>query len=68
MVDWEVPEEIRAINVNPPIEASSSGRRPELRIPSVSEDVDMRTVKCGRCNEAGHNRKRCKNPIVSSRS
>ena len=68
MTDWEVLEEIRAMKVNPPIEAPPSSRRPELKIPSVGEDVDRRTVRCGRCNEAGHNRKMWKNPIASSRS
>ncbi|KAH9655138.1 SWIM-type domain-containing protein [Citrus sinensis] len=68
MADWEVPEEIRAMKVNPPIEAPLPGRRPELRIPSVGEDVDRRTIRCGRCNEVGHNRKKCKNPIASTRS
>ena len=61
-------EEIQAMKVNPPIEAPSSGRRPELRIPFVGEDVDRRTIRCGRCNEVGHNRKKCKNPIASTRS
>ncbi|XP_052299813.1 uncharacterized protein LOC127903144 [Citrus sinensis] len=68
MAYWEVPEEIRAMKVNPPIEAPLLGRRPELRIPSVGEDVDRRTIRCGRCNEVGHNRKKCKNPIASTRS
>ena len=56
------------MKVNPPIEAPPSGHRPELRIPSVGEDVDRRTIRCGRCNEVGHNRKKCKNPIASTRS
>ena len=68
MADWQVLEEIRAMKVNPPIEAPPSGRSPELKITSVSEDVDRRTVRCGRRNKAGHNRKRCKNPIALDRN
>ncbi|KAH9718027.1 SWIM-type domain-containing protein [Citrus sinensis] len=66
MTDWDIPEAIQEIKVNPPIEAPPPGRRPELRIPSIGEDVNRRTVRCGRCNQPGHNRKRCKNPIVSN--
>ncbi|KAH9659886.1 SWIM-type domain-containing protein [Citrus sinensis] len=66
MTDWDIPEEIQEIIVNPPIEAPPPGRRPELRIPSIGEDVNRRTVRCGRCNQPGHNCKRCKNPIVSN--
>ena len=66
MTDWDIPEEIQEIRVNPPIEAPPPGRRPELRIPSIGEDVNRRTVRCGRCNQPSHNRKRCKNPIVSN--
>ncbi|XP_052289929.1 uncharacterized protein LOC127899836 [Citrus sinensis] len=66
MTDWDIPEEIQEIRVNPPIEAPPPGRRPELRIPSIGEDVNRRTVRCSRCNQPGHNRKRCKNPIVSN--
>ncbi|KAH9694855.1 SWIM-type domain-containing protein [Citrus sinensis] len=66
MTDWDIPEAIQEIRVNPPIEAPPPGRRPELRIPSIGEDVNRRTVRCGRCNQPGHNRKRCKNPFVSN--
>ncbi|KAH9779934.1 SWIM-type domain-containing protein [Citrus sinensis] len=68
VADWEVPDEIQEMQVYPPVEAPPLGRRKELRIPSVGEDVDRRTVRCGRCHELGHNRKRCKNPIASTRS
>ncbi|KAH9794536.1 SWIM-type domain-containing protein [Citrus sinensis] len=66
MTDWDISEEIQEIRVNPPIEAPPHGRRPELRIPSIGEDVNRRTVRCSRCNQPGHNRKRCKNLIVSN--
>ncbi|XP_015388038.2 uncharacterized protein LOC107177969 [Citrus sinensis] len=68
VADWEVPDEIQEMQVYPPVEAPPPGRRKELRIPSAGEDVDRRTIRCGRCHELGHNRKRCKNPIASTRS
>ncbi|XP_024037574.1 uncharacterized protein LOC112097203 [Citrus clementina] len=68
VADWEVPDEIQELQVYPPVEAPPPGRRKERRIPSAGEDVDRRTVRCGRCHELGHNRKRCKNPIASTRS
>ncbi|XP_024039552.1 uncharacterized protein LOC112098153 [Citrus clementina] len=68
VADWEVPDEIQEMQVYPPVEAPPLSRRKELRIPSTGEDVDQRTVRCGRCHELGHNRKRCKNPIASTRS
>lgn len=63
---WEVPHHIQQLKVNPPIEKPPPGRRKELRIPSVGEDVSRRTVMCSRCKERGHNRKRCKNPIATN--
>ena len=68
MADLEVPNEIQEMQVYPPAEASLPGRHKELRIPSASEDVNRRIVKCRRCNELEHNCKRCKNLIASSRS
>ncbi|KAH9652077.1 SWIM-type domain-containing protein [Citrus sinensis] len=68
VADWEVPDEVQEMQVYPPVEAPPPGRHKELRIPSAGEDVDRRTVRCGRCHELGHNRKRCKNPIASTRS
>ena len=66
MTDWNIPAEIQEMKVNPPIEAPPPGCRPELRIHSIGEDVNRRTVRCGRCNELGHNCKRCKNLIMSN--
>ncbi|KAH9680511.1 SWIM-type domain-containing protein [Citrus sinensis] len=68
VADWEVTDEIQEMQVYPPVEAPPPGRRKELGIPSAGEDVNRRTVRCGRCHELGHNRKRCKNPIASTRS
>ena len=47
MTNWDIPEEIQEIRVNPPIEAPPHGRLPELRIPSIGEDVNRRAVRCG---------------------
>ncbi|KAH9778636.1 hypothetical protein KPL71_007411 [Citrus sinensis] len=68
VADWDVPDEIHEMQVYPPVEAPPPGCRKELRIPSAGEDVNRRTVRCERCHELGHNRKRCKNPIASTRS
>ncbi|XP_024033476.1 uncharacterized protein LOC112095599 [Citrus clementina] len=68
VADWEVPDEIQEMQVYPPVEAPPPGRRKELRIPSAGEDVNRWTVRCGRCHKLGHNRKRCKNLIASTRS
>ena len=47
MTDCDIPEKIQKIRVNPPIEAPPPGRRPELRISLIGEDVNRRTVRCG---------------------
>ncbi|KAH9750661.1 SWIM-type domain-containing protein [Citrus sinensis] len=57
VADWEVSDEIQEMEVYPPVEAPPPGRRKELRIPSAGEEVDRRTVRCGRCYKLGHNRK-----------
>lgn len=61
VADWEVPYKISEIHVYPPVETPPSGHRKKFRIPSANEDVNRRIVKCGWCNELGHNRKRYKN-------
>ncbi|XP_052299756.1 uncharacterized protein LOC127903124 [Citrus sinensis] len=68
VADWEVPDEIQEMQVYPPVEAPPPGSRKELIIPSAGEDVNRRTVRCEQCHELGHNRKRCKNLIASTRS
>ena len=68
VADWEVPDEIQEMQVYPPVEVPPPGRRKELRIPSASEDINRRTVRYERFHELGHNRKRYKNPIASTRS
>ena len=68
VADWEVPNEIKEMQVYPPVEAPPPDHRKELQIPSAGEDVNWRIVRCGRCHELGHNRKQCKNLIASTRS
>ena len=68
VADWEVPNEIQKMQIYPPVEAPPPSRRKELRIPLVGDNVNRRTIRCWRCHELGHNRKRCKNPISSTRS
>ncbi|XP_024039557.1 uncharacterized protein LOC112098158 [Citrus clementina] len=68
VADWEILDEIQEMQVYPPVETLPPGRRKEFRIPSAGEDVNRQTVRYGRCHELGHNRKRCKNPIASTRS
>ena len=64
ITDWDIPKEIQEIKVNPPIEAPPPGRRLELRIPSIGEDVNRKIVRCGRYNQSGHNRNKCKNLVA----
>ena len=66
MADWEAPAEIWERKVNPSVEVLLPGRRSKLRIPSIGEYVNQRTMKCECCNEPTHNRKRCKNLITSN--
>ena len=68
MTDWDIPAEIQEIKVNPPIETPPPGRRPELRIHSIGDNVNRMIVRCGRCNQPDHNGERCKNLIVSNPS
>ena len=56
------------MHVYPPVKAPPLGQCKEFRIPSGNKDVNLRTIRCGRCNELGHNCKRCKNRIASNRS
>ncbi|XP_024042040.1 uncharacterized protein LOC112099159 [Citrus clementina] len=68
VADWEVPDEIQEMQVYLLVEAPPPGSCKELIIPSAGEGVNRQTVRCERCHELGHNRKRCKNPIASTRS
>lgn len=63
---WEILEDIREKKINLPVEAPPPRRCLELKIYFVGEDVNRRLVKCGWNNERGHNRKKCKNLIMSN--
>lgn len=66
VASWEILEDIREKKINLPVEAPSPRRRLELKISFAGEDVNRRLVKCGWSNEPGHNRKKCKNLIMSN--
>ncbi|XP_062088924.1 protein FAR1-RELATED SEQUENCE 5-like [Humulus lupulus] len=58
---WDIPDIVKDHVVLPPIVRRRAGRPKKKRIPSAGEK--RRQIKCGRCNENGHNRKRCRNAI-----
>ena len=60
-LDWIVPEELRAADIQPPIVRRQSGRRRKNRILSQGE-APTKNV-CSRCKQHGHNRQTCRNPI-----
>ena len=58
---WSIPNEVKSMEVLPPVSAEKSGSRSRRkRTPPAGEEPPQ--VKCGRCNKYGHNRKTCKNP------
>ncbi|KAK6160902.1 hypothetical protein DH2020_004283 [Rehmannia glutinosa] len=62
--EWDVPENIKNINVLPPLVRPHTGRRKTTRIPSTGEFV--KRIKCSRCGASGHNRLTCRDqrPLV----
>ena len=58
---WDIPDIVKDHVVLPPIVRRRAGRPKKKRIPSAGEK--KRQIKCGRFNESGHNRKRCRNVI-----
>lgn len=65
-IEWTVPEEVQDKNVLPPHQKRSSGRPTEKRKRSSREGKPK--VKCGRCAEHGHNRRRCSNLVPLSKN
>jgi hypothetical protein len=59
--EWDVPEEVKQIVVEPPQLRRPAGRPRSRRIPSTGERVRTRT--CTRCGVTGHNRQTCRNPV-----
>ncbi|XP_058099681.1 uncharacterized protein LOC131244031 [Magnolia sinica] len=63
MSEWEIIDGFKeyCAKIKPPGQKRPSGRPKKLRIPSRGEE--SKTLKCGRCNQSGHNRRTCKFPI-----
>ena len=59
--EWDVPESVRSIIVNPPIWRKQAGRPRTTRIPSVGERERRRHQVCSNCSQVGHNRINCTN-------
>jgi hypothetical protein len=64
--EWTVTQEIESIVVLPPNQKRSSGRPAEKRKRSSGER--KQTLKCGRCQTFGHNRRTCTNLIPLSQN
>ena len=64
--EWKISYEFRKYceTIKPPQQQRSAGRPKKMRIPSHGEE--RKTVKCGRCKRTGHNRRKCKFPIVDA--
>ena len=59
--EWDVPDSIRSVVVNPPIWRKQAGRPRTTRIPSVGERGRRRPQVCSICSQVGHNRVNCTN-------
>ena len=59
--EWDVPESVRSIVVNPPIWRKQAGRPRSTRIPSAGERGRRRHQVCSNCRQVGHNRINCTN-------
>ena len=61
--EWELSDQFKEFcaKIKPPEVRRSAGRPKKMRIPSRGEE--RKTVKCGRCKQTSHNRRRCKFPI-----
>ena len=58
---WDVPEEISSRIVEPPMTKCKPGR-PKMKM-ILSQDEETQTIRSSRCEQYGHNRKTCSNPI-----
>ncbi|XP_022851409.1 uncharacterized protein LOC111373155 [Olea europaea var. sylvestris] len=64
--EWTVPNEVQNQIVLPPDQKRSCGRSTEKRKRSSREGKPK--VRCGRCGEHGHNRRRCSNFLPLNKS
>ena len=62
--DWDVPANVKAQIVTPPVITKQAGRPKIKRIPSAGERVKSRKQStCSRCKQPGHNRVNCMNTV-----
>ncbi|KAM6567985.1 hypothetical protein CsatA_027113 [Cannabis sativa] len=62
---WSIPDDVKSMEVLPPISTEKSSRIKRKRL-SFSGEHNSKS-RCGRCGQPGHNRKTCKS-LSSSRS
>ncbi|XP_050223969.1 uncharacterized protein LOC126673758 [Mercurialis annua] len=62
--EWKIPQEVKDMIVFPPQHMTRTGRPKKRRYKSVTEK--SKNANCGKCGQAGHNKKTCRNmPKVS---
>ena len=59
--EWDVPEFVRSLVVNPSIWRKQAGRPRTTRIPSAGEKGRHRHQVCSNCRQEGHNCVNCTN-------
>ncbi|KAM6554586.1 hypothetical protein CsatB_012398 [Cannabis sativa] len=59
---WDIPDHIKDMIVLPPTHKRPAGRPKKQRYKGVLETKTQ--VKCGSCNQKGHNKRSCKNEPV----
>ena len=59
--EWDVPESVKSIVVNPLIWRKQAGRPQTTRIPFAGERGRCRHQVCSNCRQVGHNRVNCTN-------
>lgn len=68
--DWEIPENVKSVIVYPPKGRVRVGRPKRNRCKAQWERIikakTYKPTKCGKCNQIGHNRRTCRNPVNSN--
>ena len=62
--EWRQRPDFDDFEILPPRKVPSVGRRQTIRIPSTSEEP-RQVHKCMRCGQRGHNRKTCRQPLMT---
>lgn len=60
---WQVPEQVKSLIVYPPEGRIRVGRPKKRRCKAHWERNGKTQVQCGKCNQMGHNRRTCRNPM-----